>query len=92
MNLETTQYYKEPFQDERMLFVRTDGILETMTKAPLIIAGLLVFTIMIPIQTSFSSTRTLELVIYSDGSTPISSQIDVNPLNPDYELTLFGPS
>ena len=92
MNLETTQYYKEPFQDERMLFVRTDGIFETMAKVPLIIAGLLVFTIMIPIQTSFSSTRTLELVIYSDGSTHISSQIEVNPLNPDYELTLFGPS
>ena len=75
-----------------MLFVRTDGILETMVKAPLIIASLIIVAIMIPLQTSFSSTRTLELVIYSDGSTHVSTQIDVDPLEPDFELDLFGKS
>ncbi|MCH7966418.1 MAG: MarR family transcriptional regulator [Thaumarchaeota archaeon] len=77
-------------QEDGILFVRTDGILETMIKAPLILAGLIVITLTIPIQTSFSSTRTLELIIQSDGSTHISSHIDVDSSN--FELSLFGSS
>jgi uncharacterized membrane protein len=83
---------KESIREDGMLFVRTDGILETMVKAPLILAGLIIVTVLIPLQTSFSSTRTLELVIYSDGSTHVSTQIDVDPLEPDFELNLFGKS
>ena len=75
-----------------MLFVRTDGILESMTKIPLIIAGLIVMAIIIPTQTSFASTRTLDLTIYPDGSTHVSSQLEVDPLAPDFEVDLFGPS
>ena len=85
-------YEKESIREDGMLFVRTDGILETMVKAPLILAGLIIVTVLIPLQTSFSSTRTLELVIYSDGSTHVSTQIDVDPLEPDFELDLFGKS
>ncbi len=83
---------KESIREDGMLFVRTDGILETMVKAPLILAGLIIVTVLIPLQTSFSSTRTLELIIYSDGSTHVSTQIDVDPLEPDFELNLFGKS
>ena len=83
---------KESIREDGMLFVRTDGILETMVKAPLILAGLIIVTVLIPLQTSLSSTRTLELVIYSDGSTHVSTQIDVDPLEPDFELNLFGKS
>jgi len=75
-----------------MLFVRTDGILNTMIKAPLILAGLIVVGFMMPFQTSFSSTRTLDLTMYSDGSTHISTQIEVDSLSPDFEIELFGPS
>lgn len=75
-----------------MLFVRTEGILNTMIKIPIFLAGLVIVAIGMPFQTSFSSTRTLELVMYSDGSTHISTQLDVNPLSPDFELDLFGPS
>ena len=75
-----------------MLFVRTEGILNTMIKIPLILAGLVIVTIGMPFQASFSSTRTLELTMYSDGSTHISTQIDVDALSPDFELDLFGPS
>jgi len=81
---------KEFLQEDGILFVRTDGILETMVKAPLILAGLIVIALTIPIQTSFSSTRTLELIIQSDGSTHISSHIDVDSSN--FELSLFGSS
>jgi uncharacterized membrane protein len=75
-----------------MLFVRTEGILNTMIKIPLILAGLIVVTIGMPIQTSFGSTRTLELTMYSDGSTHVSTQLDIDAQLPDFELDLFGPS
>ncbi len=77
---------------DRMLFVRTDGILDSMAKVPLIVAGLIIVAIAIPIQNSFSSTRSLDLIIYPDGSTHVSSEIDVDPLEPDFEVNLFGPS
>jgi len=83
---------KKSIREDGMLFVRTDGILETMVKAPLILAGLIIVAVVMPLQTSFSSTRTLELIIYSDGSTHVSTQIDVDPLEPDFELDLFGKS
>ena len=85
-------YEKESIREDGMLFVRTDGILETMVKTPLILAGLIIVTVLIPLQTSFSSTRTLDLIIYSDGSTHVSTRIDVDPLEPDFELNLFGKS
>ena len=83
---------KESLREDGMLFVRTEGILETMVKAPLLIAGLMVVTLMMPLQTSFSSTRTLDLTLYSDGSAHISAQLDADPLDPDFEVSLFGPS
>ena len=82
----------ESLREEGMLFVRTEGILETMVKAPLIIVGLIVVSIAMPLQPSFGSTRSLDLIIYSDGSTHVTNQIDVDPLSPDFEAYLFGPS
>ncbi|MGH1566385.1 MAG: helix-turn-helix transcriptional regulator [Nitrosopumilus sp.] len=63
-----------------------------MVKTPLLVASLIVVVLMIPIQTSFSSTRTLDLTLYSDGSAHVSAQLDVDPLEPDFEVNLFGPS
>ena len=83
---------KESLREDGMLFVRTDGILETMVKAPLLIAGLMVVALTIPIQTSFGSTRMLDLTLYSDGSAHISSQLEIDPLDPDFEISLFGSS
>jgi len=79
-------------QEDGMLFVRTDTILETMVKTHLIIAGLIVVAMTIPLQSSFSSTRTLDLIIHSDGSTHVSSKIDVDSITSDFELNLFGSS
>ncbi|MCA9828760.1 MAG: MarR family transcriptional regulator [Nitrosopumilus sp.] len=93
MNPEIVQIHrKETFREDGMLFVRTEGILEIMIKTPLLIASLIVIAFTIPIQTSFSSTRTLDLTLYSDGSTHVTSKLDVNPLDPDFEVDLFGPS
>jgi len=83
---------EKSLREDGMLFVRTEGILETMVKTPLLVASLIVVVLMIPIQTSFSSTRTLDLTLYSDGSTHVSAQLDVDPLEPDFEVNLFGPS
>ena len=82
----------ESLVDDGMLFVRTEGIVNTMIRAPIILAGLIVMAIGMPFQSSFSSTKTLELTMYSDGSTHISSQIQVDSFSPDYEIDLFGPS
>ena len=93
MNPEIVPFHtNESLVEDGMLFVRTEGILNTMIKIPLILAGLVVVAIGMPIQTSFSSTRTLELTMYSDGSTHVSTQLDVDALLPDFELDLFGPS
>jgi len=83
---------KESLREDGMLFVRTDGILETMVNVPLIITSLIVVALTMPIQTSFSSTRTLDLTLYSDGSAHVSAQLDVDLLEPDFEVQLFGPS
>lgn len=93
MNPEIVPIHREEsIREDGMLFVRTDSILETMVKTPLILAGLIIAIVVMPLQTSFSSTRTLELTLYSDGSTHVSSKIDVDPLEPDFELNLFGQS
>ncbi len=78
--------------DDGMLFVRVDSILETMVKVPLILASIIIVIVMIPFQSAFSSTRTLELTIYSDGSTHVFTQIDVDILKPDFELDLLSKS
>ena len=83
---------KEYDREDGMLFVRNDGILETMVKAPMVLAGLIFVILIMPIHTSFGSTRTLDLTIYADGSTHVSSQLDVDPLEPVLEMDLFGPS
>jgi len=93
MNPEIVPIHRKEFlREDGMLFVRTEGIIETMVKAPLIIASLIVVVLAVPIQTSFSSTRTLDLTLYSDGSAHVSSKLDVDPLDPDFEVNLFGPS
>jgi len=81
---------KEFLREDGMLFVRTEGILDTMVKIPLLVASMIIVAAVMPIQSSFSSPRILDLIIYPDGSTHVSSEIDVDPLVTDFELDLFG--
>ena len=90
MNPEIVSIHRIESREDGMLFVRTDGIIDTMVNAPLIVAGLLIVALTMPLQTSFATTRTLDLIINSDGTTHISSQIDVDSSN--FELSLFGAS
>jgi hypothetical protein len=81
---------KEFLREDGMLFVRTEAILDTMVKIPLLVASMIIVAAVMPIQSSFSSPRILDLIIYPDGSTHVSSEIDVDPLVTDFELDLFG--
>ena len=81
---------KKYLREDGMLFVRTEGILDTMVKIPLLVASMIIVAAVIPIQSSFGSPRILDLIIYPDGSTHVSSEIDVDPLVTDFELDLFG--
>jgi len=91
MRLEIVPYHrKDYFREEGMLFVRTEGILHTMIKATLLIAGLIVVGFTMPIQNSFGLTRSLDLIIYQDGSTHVTSEIEVDIQQPDFQIDLFG--
>ncbi|KAG2473102.1 MAG: hypothetical protein NPMRTHETA2_1500009 [Nitrosopumilales archaeon] len=93
MNQEMIVPYRQDFiQEDGMLFVRTEGIPPTMIKAPIILAGLIIVTAAIPLQNSFSSTKTLDLIIFQDGSTHVFSLIEIDPLEPDFTVNLFGNS
>ena len=76
--------------DDGILFVRNEGIFDTMVKTSLLIASMIIVAALIPIQSSFSSPRDLDLIIYPDGSTHISAEIDIDPFLTDYKLNLFG--
>jgi uncharacterized membrane protein len=91
MNPEIVSMYgKESLREDGMLFVRTEAIFDTMVKMPLLVASLIIVAAVMPIQSSFSSSRTLDLTIYPDGTTHVSTEIDVDPLAADFELDLFG--
>jgi uncharacterized membrane protein len=76
--------------DDGILFVRNNCIFDTMVKTPLLVASMIIVAALLPIQSSFSSPRDLDLIIYPDGSTHISTEIDVDPFLTDYEVDLFG--
>jgi uncharacterized membrane protein len=81
---------KKSLGEEGTLFVRNDSIFDTMVKIPLLVASMIIVAALLPIQSSFSSPRDLDLIIYPDGSTHISTEIDVDPFLTDYEVDLFG--
>ena len=61
-----------------------------MVKVPLLVASMIIVAALLPIQSSFSSPRDLDLIIYPDGSTHVSTEIDIDPFLTDYEVNLFG--
>ena len=81
---------KDSLGDDGILFVRNDVIFDTMVKTPLLVASMIIVAALFPIQSSFSSPRDLDLIIYPDGTTHVSTEIDIDPLLTDYELNLFG--
>ena len=83
---------KKSLGDDGILFVRNSSIFDTMVKTLLLLASMIIVATLLPIQSSFSSPRDLDLIIYPDGSTHVTTEIDVDPFLTDYELNLFGSS
>ena len=89
--IEPTQL-NQSLGDDGILFVRNDIIFDTMVKTPLLVASMIIVAALLPIQSSFSSPRDLDLIIYPDGSTHVSTEINIDSFLTDYELNLFGSS
>jgi uncharacterized membrane protein len=85
-------YWQDHSPEYGILFVRTKSILTSMVRASLIAVGFIVMAISIPIQSTFGTIKTLELVIYPDGSTHVSSEISTDPLKPVFAVELLGPT
>ncbi len=85
-------YWQDHSPEYGILFVRTKSILTSMVRASLVAVGFIIMAIVIPIQSTFGTIKTLELVIYPDGSTHVSSEISADPLVPVFAVDLLGPT
>lgn len=81
---------QEPLPEDGILFVRNQSILSTMVRMPIIALGFFVLAIGMPIQSSLSALRTIDFIIYQDGSTHVFYQTEADPLSPDFTVKLFG--
>jgi len=90
MSLQQTVAQKHQSLEGEMLFVRNTDILSTMVRIPIVVIGLVLVALSVPIQQSFASSRTLDFTIYQDGSTHVFYELDVNPLELEVTVELFG--
>ncbi len=81
---------QEPLPEDGILFVRNQSILSTMVRMPIIALGFIVLAIGVPIQSSLSALRTIDFIIYQDGSTHVFYQTEADSLSPDFTVKLFG--
>ena len=85
---EYTQH--ECTQQERMIFVRITYTLSIMVRAPIIVVCFLLITLTSFVHNSYSALRVLDFTIYTDGTAHIFYQTEVDPLEPDITIKLFG--
>jgi hypothetical protein len=62
---------QEPLPEDGILFVRNQSILSTMVRMPIIALGFVILAVGMPIQSSLSALRTIDFIIYQDGSTHV---------------------
>ena len=90
MSLQQTVAQKHQSLEGEMLFVRNMDILSTMVRIPIVVIGLMLVALSVPIQQSFASSRNLDFTIYQDGSTHVFYELDVDPLELEITVELFG--
>lgn len=90
MSLQQTVAQKHQSLEGEMLFVRNTDILSTMVRIPIVVIGLMLVALSVPIQQSFASSRNLDFTIYQDGSTHVFYELDVDPLELEITVELFG--
>jgi len=90
MNLQQKVAQKHQSPGGEMLLVRNRDNLSTMVRIPIVVIGLVLVALSAPIQQSFGSSRTLDFTIYPDGSTHVFYELDVDPLELEITVELFG--
>ena len=90
MNLQQIVAQKHQSLEGGMLFVRKKDILSTMVRIPIVVVGLILVALSAPIQQSFGSSRALDFTIYPDGSAHVFYELDVDPLQLEVTVDLFG--
>ena len=86
------QVIEEQVLPEGMLFVRINYILTTMVRAPVIAACFVLLTLSSFVQYAVGSPKVLDFTIYTDGTTHVFYQTDVDSQSPDSTLNLYGNS
>lgn len=77
---------------EGMIFVRINYILTAMVRAPVIAACFILLTLSSFVQYAIGSPKVLDFTIYTDGTTHVFYQTDVDSQSPDFTLNLYGNS
>ena len=90
MNLQQIVAQKHQSPGGEMLLVGKMDILSTMVRLPIVVIGLVLIALSTPIQQSFASSRTLDFTIYPDGSTHVFYELDVDPLELEVMIELYG--
>lgn len=90
MNLQQIVAQKHQTPGGEMLLVGNMDILSAMARIPLVVIGLVLVALSVPIQQSLGSSRTLDFTIYSDGSTHVFYELEIDPLEPEFSTKLFG--
>ena len=76
---------------EGMLFVRITNILTIMVRAPFVAICFVLALASMP-QHTLGVSKILDFTVYTDGTTHVFYQIEVDPLQPDFTMKLFGTS
>ena len=90
MRLQQIVAQKHQSLEGEMLLVRNMEILTTMVRIPIVVIGLMLIALSVPIQQSFGSSRALDFTIYPDGSAHVFYELDVDPLQLEVTVDLFG--
>ena len=90
MNLQQIVAQKHQSPGGEMLLVGNTDILSAMARISLVVIGLVLVALSVPIQQSLGSSRTLDFTIYSDGSTHVFYELEIDPLEPEFSTKLFG--
>lgn len=75
--------------EEGMIFVRITDIIIRMLKIPLLAIGI-ILAVLLPAQHSSGLLKTLDLIVYPDGTTHISLQSTASTQDPELTVNLFG--
>jgi uncharacterized membrane protein len=78
-----------PKVDEGMIFVRITDIIIRMLKVPLLAIGI-ILTAVLPVHHSSGTLKTLDLIVYPDGTTHVSQQSSADTQDPELTVSLFG--